>query len=561
MQLSELSDNKKSKLLFAIVSVLFVVSQGFFFQGFNGTDDLHYAFLAHRMLQGRFSPFVLNDLFGGRTLLVAIQAAVYFVGGVSTFTTQAASYLAVVVACYLTVFKLLQTSKLRLSFIATSLFYFNPVIAGIMLGPAPDVFILLATVLLLLLLRKPDAGAMKNFTGFGVVLGLFIFATLFIKESGLVFLPFAAITGLFFPKAVRIKFIIGLFVSFLMAVAVCGCIYYFNTGDFLFRIKQLQAATYPNPCNYYSFFQKEMYIRLTYGVWRVFISQNFLPVIIAVVAIIQEWFSKKDSTSAIADKRNFLILLLIGLYFPFSVSNYQPLCAKSRHFLFLLPLAVVISSQWLEKGYTRPKTDWYRNAIAVILIGCSIKMENNGWNWDFYRCLLLFLLLLPFHSNRRLVVATPVLLAAILWLSLPYGFIYHRTSWFKDLQTLSNKLGGNYFYFADHDNLMHWKLFQQFNTRVHYYNLDPHPFFISNPYYEQLQFHCGWFIINRQYTTRTPYFDNRIDSLMSVSFFEKKETVGEVSAFYFSNQKQYDYLNEVMKEEKQRICNCDERQP
>jgi hypothetical protein len=102
------TDGKNSVLFtFLSITLFYLFTRWLLFQGFNGTDDLHYAFLASRIINGTFNPFIHNDIFSGRILLVAIQALIYKVAGINIISTQAGTILATILTCYLVLFSVL----------------------------------------------------------------------------------------------------------------------------------------------------------------------------------------------------------------------------------------------------------------------------------------------------------------------------------------------------------------------------------------------------------------------------------------------------------------------
>ena len=81
---------------FSIVTAVYFFSTWLTFKGFNGTDDLHYALLSSELLKGKYHPFEGNDIFSGRILLIAWQAFIYLVLGMTTFSTQVGTLLVTV---------------------------------------------------------------------------------------------------------------------------------------------------------------------------------------------------------------------------------------------------------------------------------------------------------------------------------------------------------------------------------------------------------------------------------------------------------------------------------
>ena len=86
---------------------------------------------------------------------------------------------------------------------------------------------------------------------------------------------------------------------------------------------------------------------------------------------------------------------------------------------------------------------------------------------------------------------------------------------------VAQQTDGNYFYFPEHDNMMHWELLHGFNDSLHCFDLEKTPFMIFKKYYETLDtksFHAGWLIVNNAYTTRSDEFLHRINVLNQMTF-------------------------------------------
>ena len=250
--------------LFIFITCIYLVSKYITFKGFKGTDDLHYAMLAKNLLDGTYTPFGSSDIYSGRILLILTQASIYLAGGVNLFTTQLGTLTATILSCYLVVFKLLPVRSFGKIMIATALFYFNPILSESNLATLPDVYVMLAGIFIYLLWRNIDTGKSKKVIfSIGILIGLIAFAAMFYKENALVYIPFIICASLY--RSNKNKLVAGGIAAaiFLSGIIVTGFIYYSYTGNFFFRVDQIKNSAYPHPCNYSSFFEKDMIIRLT----------------------------------------------------------------------------------------------------------------------------------------------------------------------------------------------------------------------------------------------------------------------------------------------------------
>ncbi len=476
----------KPQWIFAFITLIYILSRWITFKGFNGTDDLHYAMLSADMLRGKYDPFAVNDIFAGRILLIAFQS------------------------------------------------------------------VMLAGIIILLLWKKIlKEQKQERIILKSILIGSTVFASMFFKENALIFIPFLLCITFLNKKNNSLKAGLISILTFCLLVFLSGCLYYYFTNDFFFRVKQIQTADYPNPCNYNTIQGNELLARLTYGVWTDFIVESFYPVILASVMILLRMIFDKNYNI-----RNdqwviyFIILVILGLYFPFSFSSYQPLCFKARHFLFLLPLGVTISTSFLEDAWKNKRVLWLFIITSAILLAVCVVTTGEKWYWMMYGFLFLYFTLQKILAQNTLLYKLRyIMFAATLWIYMPYHLFFINSNWFKDIQSLAKKLDGNFFYFPEHDNMMHWELLHGFNGNFHSYNLEKEPFKVFVPYYEKLDtvsFNTGWFIVNKVYTERSANFLNKIDSLQQIHYFSKQISIGDMSAFFISNPSQLSYVKTII---------------
>jgi len=526
---------------------MYIATRCAIFKGFNGTDDLHYAMLAANMLKGSYNPFAAGDIFSGRVLLVAWQALFYRLGGVTVFTTQAPAWLAVVLSCWLTVFKMAKAGGAKPIITVAALFYFNPVLTYATDGILPDVYVMLAGIITLLLWNN---SLLVNNTQrqirTGMYIALVVAASLFFKETALV-LP-VLIMGLALLQRGRPAAITcAAMLAALFVLGVCGgWLYYYFTGDVFYRLRQVSNSSYYNPCSYTLLPASFIVTRLTYGVWKLFLQSGFYPVLLATGLIFHGMVRGNGKmlwqNNAV---KSFVILLAIGLYLPFSLSGYQPLCSDSaRHFLFLLPVAMCACAPYLLHAFAFGKTtNWLLLCVALLLL--CVAATPDKWQW------LVWALLAAYFAVQKLVPPKfaarykYVVFATILLLCMPYRLFYNNSNWFANMRQLNKQLGGNYYYFADHDNLMHWRLLHGFSNSIRCYNTGPAPYKVFALYYEQLDsatFKPGWLLINKKYTERSINFLHVVDSLQSHHYFNKQVAIGDLEAVYLGTPDQLKYV-------------------
>ncbi len=516
------------------------------FRGFNGTDDLHYAMLASNLLKGKYSPFAATDIFSGRILIVLWQAFIYYIGGINTFTTQIGTIFTTVFCCYLTIFKLAKYNKWQVVLLGASLFYFNPVLNEATIGVMPDVYILLCSILILLLCKQINEEEKINWFK-AALCGFIVFIAMFFKENALVFIPFLFLISLTGELKKTIPPMLVAIGVFFLCILISGVAYYHFTGNFFFRVLQIKNADYLNQCSYNSYSLSRKIIRLTYGVWQQFIIQSFYPVILAALLIIfRLFFDKSFAIRENTTVKSFLILLLVGLYFPFSLSGYQPLCFKARHFIFLLSPAVILCVSFLEEAKVSKTLRLLFIIVSSFILIVCINSTGSKWYWLLYGILFSYFACAHIISTGFLFRIKYFLFAGILFLYMFENLFFLPGGWFQDMKRITKKATGTAYYFPDHDNMMHLRLLHGFVDDKHYYNLEKYPFKIYRSYYEipdKLTFEKGWFIVNKYYTVMHPSFFMAMDSLKKDgNFFTIQFSEGYIDALFIDSPEKLQHL-------------------
>ncbi len=513
--------------------------------------------LAARMIRGTYDPFQPGDIFSGRILLIATQAVIYKLAGIHIFTTQAGPVIIVILSCYLTVFKLLTIKNAGGTLIATSLFYFNPVITYLTVGITGDVYVMIAGIIICIILKswvQHKKNIYKSLLS-GTIIAFIIALSLLYKETILVFIPFVCVAAYRHDKSAAKQLVISLITAILFLISLYACFYYYYTGDAFFKISQIKNSRYLHHCSYDLLPFKYLLIRITYGVWKEFIVQGYYPVIVAAFISVIEVYRKRNSLS----RQNinpvfFLSLFVICLYFPFSLQGYQPLCSDARQFILMLPFGVIVTTNFISDAIAHKN---HRNnfiLISISLLAICIISTGNKWQWMIYTLFSIYFIII-LGSVRLKTILKYLLLAGILWLSILEHLFFKNSNWFHDMITLNKQIKSKYYYFPDHDNMMHWQLLHQFdNNTFAFYNLEKNPFKIFKLYYQDIDtvsFHPGWLLVNKSYTVRSTLFLKRIDSLQKASYFKRKIIAGDMSALMIDDHDTFLYLQSLIyKDEK-----------
>ena len=535
-------------LVFTAVTAVFISSRFVLFKSFHGTDDLHYAMLAAKMLKGTYDPFQPGDIFSGRIIVIAWQAFLYRIGGINVFMTSTGTVAATVAACLITVTKLLPVRTPATTLVACCLFYFSPPLTNDIPGISPDPYILLVSTCILLILKNDsqEKAPLHHSWLRAVVMGVLIAVTLLIKETIIIFLPYSMLMIWLYHKKLNSLWV---FVSSLAMVVLMGWGYHHFTGNAFFKFSQIENSAYPNPCNFSYLPLKDLLIRLTYGTWRAFTLLGFYPFVLGGIALLAPFLSgKKIQWKKEYNLTSFILLLVLSLYLPFSWKSYQPLCAAPRHFYFLLPSAVILVTTTLHSLPDTRRSWSVVTLLSFVLLIVCFSGTSNKWQWMIYSMLFAYFAGLPV-LKRLAGNYHYAAFCCILFISILEPLFFNRTDWFANMRGISKTIYTGYYYFPDHDNLMHWKLLHHFDdSTIHAYNIEKHPYKVYQVYYQKMdstRFHPGWLMVNKAYTTCSPVFLNRIDSLQRTKYFSDYVIKGALGAFWINSKEQYEYIRSI----------------
>jgi hypothetical protein len=285
-------------------------------------------------------------------------------------------------------------------------------------------------------------------------------------------------------------------------------------------------------------------------VWVQFIIESFYAVILAAIVILfRLFFDKNFKLNKHKMVLAFTILFLLGLYFPFSLHGYQPLCSRPRHFIFLLPPGVIICVNFLNEAWKNKKLMWFFIFASVIMLIICLLDSVEKWYWMIYGLLLIYFIVQKYNPFSFIYKARYLLFGSILWLYMPYRLFFMNSNWFQNMQHISTELKGNYFYFPDHDNMMHWKMLHGFSNKTHSISLENNPFKIFEPYYDKpdtANFEAGWLIVNNAYLQNGKKFLEKINSLTRQNFFANKMRVGDISAYFIDKPEKLFFIKKIV---------------
>jgi len=545
------ADKKKFfvPLAFCCVTLIMLVTRYACFYSFKGSDDLHYAFLSNHVLNGSYDMFVAQDIYAGRTAVVFYQALWFKLFGINDLTTCMPSLSVLMVLAYLVCFKCGLQRDIRTIILASSLIYFNPVVTRATLGNLPDVYIALIAVLVFMLIKKSTGplSTKRNAVG-GFIAALLLLAGLFVKENIILIYAGAAVSLFCYRKKISRHFVMALATTVLIGAAGYLLFYYINTGDAFYRLVQIKNAAYFNECSYQCLPQTELLKRLTITIPLVAALTGAYPLLLLITAL----SGRKQNTTPDARfwKITFISLLLLALYFPFSIFPYVPLCHDMRQFFFLFPFAAILFVTCLQESMVDEKQVRRINisgsiVFALVTFACCFFAPYNKWAILCNGILAIVFVLNIFSGRKLQLFFFYILIPFVLWLSAAYSIYKKPHEGYAALKALDQKLkqqtnfSANTYYFVNNDTKTHFALINQFDTAKRFLNFDTlqrgfkpfisyqHPGVFNN-------IQNGWLILSDAYPEHinTATTDS-IKKILAGKYFSV--TINKTTAYYLTS--------------------------
>jgi len=548
------ADKKKFfvPLAFCFVTLVMLVTRYAGFSGFKGSDDLHYAFLSNNVLNGSYDMFFAQDIYTGRTLVVLYQALWFKLFGINDLSMCMPSLSVLILLAYLVCFKSGLQKSTGTIILASSLVYFNPVVTRTTLGNLPDVYIALIAVLVFMLIKKStEAFSAKRNRLYGFMAALLLLAGLFVKENIVLIYAGAAITLFYYRKKISHPFVIALATTIFIGAAGYLLFYYLNTGDWFYRFVQIKNAAYFNECSYQCLPQTELLKRLTVTVPLAAVLTGAYPLLLLLTVLFS--YKKQPGTGIKFWRITFISLLLLALYFPFSVFPYIPLCHDIRQFFFLFPFASILftaclQENMLDENYVRKINISGSIVFALVTLACCFFAPYNKWA-ILCNSLLCLIFILNIFSNRKLQqLFFYLLIPFVLWLSTAYSIYKKLHEGYTALKAIDQKLkqqtnfNSNTYYFLNNDTKTHVALINQFDTAKRFLNFDtvqkgfkPFAAYQQQQIFNQTKsIQHGWLIVNDAYPENTGSATiSAVKQLLAGKFFSI--TINETTAWYLTS--------------------------
>ena len=539
-------------LVFWFVTLIMLVTRYASFYSFKGSDDLHYAFLSSHVLNGSYDMFIAQDIYAGRAVVVLYQALWFKLFGINDFTMCMPSLTVLILLAYFVCFKCGLQKNIRTILLAASLIYFNPVVTRATLGNLPDVYIALIALLVFLLIKKNTGPlSIKQNILWGFITALLLLAGLFVKENIVLIYAGTAVLLLYYRKKISRHFVIALATTVFMGSAGYLLFYYINTGDFFYRFVQIKNSAYFNVCSYQCLPYTALLKRLTVTVPLIAALTGAYPLLLSATVLFS--YKKQINPDTRFWKITFISLLLLALYFPFSIFPYVPLCHDMRQFFFLFPFATILYVSCLQEEILNEKHTRTINIAGTIVfvpvtLICYFFAPYNKWAILCNGLLALVFMLNIFSIKKIQQFFFYLMIPFILWLSTAYSIYKRPHDGYDELKTLYSKLKQqtnfvtNTYYFLNNDTKTHFALIHQFDTAKRFFNFDtlqngfkPFAAYQLQPILRQTNsIQNGWLIINDAFPENISSATiNSIKELLAAKYF--CITINNTRAYYLTS--------------------------
>ena len=405
------------------IAILFVFHQ-FGYIGHYGFDDMQYAELASKLLNGEFD---FKDHFSFRLTILLFTAASYSIFGINDFASSLPSLL-VTSSILLMIYQIFKKEKSYLLFIALSLSTLSSWFLNYSDKLMPDMYLTACIMLsFFLFYRYRYSRETKNELLYGGLFSFSLFLGFCSKGTIVLLVPWLLFLFISdFLKHKDFKFWTSVVLSGMGFLAIYFFIIYALTGDAEQRFEAIASNSYLNRCSYDQQSLKILAKRLLIELPRLFIKEGMLVSYLFIIPVfLLQFLSKKESIAA--NKKyamnSAVTLLLSANFMTISATSYVPMCVDIRHFLFIIPIAAIAAAFAIQSLFKDKKQMILYLGICLSLV--LIMSLGISGNYLKTYIALLILGLIFYFLNQKLSFWTFALLLALTLGYNNYSFIQY----------------------------------------------------------------------------------------------------------------------------------------
>lgn len=529
------------KTLLTFFCLLLFAHIVFTFCGFYGNDDIIYSEYAATIAHGGKLNNSTTDHYSLRWMCIIVTALFYKLFGINAFSSALFSFVCFIATAIL-IFKFIRNEDFLIQLLTLILFFFNYTVIFYAHRLLPDAGVCLFVFVAYYCYHKQRfyfSSTIKS----GIVFGVSIFLAALTKETIFITLPlwiFLLVTDMLHKR----NYAFWLWgIAVLLALTFIYALYFkITTNDWFYRYYLLQKVNtfYGDGTGELNF--TNTLKRIGYTLWQSFLlngdMEYLIPAITGIIYFRQVYKDEKVKHVAVC----FFILLLCADVMTFSSTMYAPLLPDPRHFIFIIPFAVITAAYMLNAYIWQPQK-YFLLLLAYLVADVFLFFSNIGNTKYIYILITVLLLLRWLHAlyiktqKSKLFYA---FFAAIMFINFAFGFIMPRYPFYFDqkeiIQTFfSNATPAANVYTGDPQTAKMGEYFLEFkNKNVQFKNLASCSEFKGDA--------ATYLLINGDYDA---YFKSKTDSLMLTSFasnFKELQRINNSALYEVKNDEALNIL-------------------
>lgn len=437
---SSLIHKKPNWYLFIGFCILLLLHVAFLFCGFYGNDDINYARHAGEVANTGMLSFTETDHFRLRWTCIFVTALFYKIFGFTAFASSLFSYFSFTLTAWL-IYKLLKKEPSQLLLFACVMFFLSFTVIFYAHRLLPDTgvcFLVFAAYFFYYRKRFSNAPDFK----YAVFFVLALFLSMITKETVMITMPLWIFLFMSDMLAKRNGRFWGIVILFFAALTGLYLLYFkLSTGDWFFRYHVLNhySELYGHGITYQQLGFTDLAKRLIYQLWDALLfNGDFEYLIFAIGAFI---YRRKICINAASQHIvvSFMILLLSANFMSYSINGYNPLWPDPRHFIFIVPFAV-ISGAYMLRAYLKTPSQYVLIFVLFLLADLRLLLSEIGNTKYVYFCItfILGLRLLHHYVPSKMLSIHWLIAGWIAVMSLNYinDIITPRYPYYFDQQTI-----------------------------------------------------------------------------------------------------------------------------
>lgn len=408
--------NRSNQLIFIAFVLAVVLHHLFGYLGHYGFDDMEYARVAARLANGEFDA---GNHYSFRITLVGLTALSYKLFGINDWAS-ALPPLIFFIGTLVLIYRILKDESGPILTIGLALFSLNNWTFFYSDKLMPDVAVTFFAFLFCYAIYSYKYLPRKMpELAYSFLAALSLFLCFNSKETVVLLAPLVAwliVTDIVQKRSGRFWLQFVGFSLVLLAGYLVVCQVAF--GNVITRFNAIVANSYLNSCSYDQQPFSETLKRITFGLAKLFLTQDML--LGFLVVLLAFFFVPVKQILKLSDRKSFFIVSSVVLMFSanfmsISVTSYIPMCADPRHYLFIVPVVAVAAALILRDYlslfqfriglfvlvliafglslFFRSAAGYHLYLPVLVAIGCVVFLKNQDWAQRIF-AILLFLALL-----------------------------------------------------------------------------------------------------------------------------------------------------------------------